>query len=204
MSAPGRRLGQEITAVVNGVTITRYVQNRRLLADFLRADLGLTGTKVSCELQVCGVCSVLVDGRPISSCTYLAVDIDGRSVETVEGLADENGLHPLQQSFVDNFALQCGFCTPGFLMMSKQLLDTNPHPDHEEVVHHLEGNICRCTGYRPIIEAVMAVAHGHQSSGAAEDTDGHAAPAADVRVAESGLSEFAVLEEPATEIPARS
>ena len=156
MSGPGR----EVNAVVNGVTVNRWVPNRRLLSDFLRTDLGLIGTKVSCELQVCGVCSVLVDGEPVSSCTYLAVDIDGRTVETVEGLAGPDGLHPLQQSFVDNFALQCGFCTSGFLMMSKHLLEENPTPSEEEVKHHLEGNICRCTGYRPIVEAVLEVAHG--------------------------------------------
>ncbi len=157
--------GQTVNAVVNGTTISRYVPNRTLLSDFLRQDLGLTGTKVSCELQVCGVCSVLLDGKPISSCTYLAVDIDGHELQTVEGLADENGLHPLQQSFVDNFALQCGFCTPGFLMMSKNLLDEIPNPTHDEVVHHLEGNICRCTGYRPIVEAVLAASGGEHAAG---------------------------------------
>jgi aerobic-type carbon monoxide dehydrogenase small subunit (CoxS/CutS family) len=155
MSGPG----QQVTAEINGVTVTRWVPNRRLLIDFLRGDLGLTGTKVSCELQVCGVCSVLVDGRPVSSCTYLAVDVDGRTVQTVEGLSGPDGLDPLQTSFVENFALQCGFCTPGFLMMSKHLLSEIPDPTKEEVQHHLEGNICRCTGYRPIVEAVLAVAH---------------------------------------------
>lgn len=154
MNEPSRSL----TATVNGVQVTRHVANRMMLADFLRAELGLTGTKVSCELQVCGVCTVLVDGSPVSSCTYLAVDIDGKLVETVESLAGEDGLHPIQVAFVDNFALQCGFCTPGFLMMTKSLLDSNPRPTQEDIVHHLEGNICRCTGYRPIIEAVLAAA----------------------------------------------
>jgi aerobic-type carbon monoxide dehydrogenase small subunit (CoxS/CutS family) len=148
----------QVQTVINGVAVSRTVPNRMILADFLRYEMGLTGTKVSCDLQVCGVCSVLVDGAPVSSCTYLAVDIDGRTVDTVEGLTTNDNLHPLQQAFVDHFALQCGFCTPGFLMMCKALLAGNPHPTHDEIVHHLEGNICRCTGYRPIIEAMMSLA----------------------------------------------
>jgi aerobic-type carbon monoxide dehydrogenase small subunit (CoxS/CutS family) len=148
----------EITATVNGQEITRRIPNRTMLSDFLRYELGLTGTKVSCELQVCGVCSVLLDGQPVSSCTCLAVDIDGKTLETVEGLGAKDDLSPLQEAFVDNFALQCGFCTPGFLMMCKALLAENPHPSHDEIVHQLEGNICRCTGYRPIVEAVMSLA----------------------------------------------
>ena len=147
-----------VTVEVNGTSVERSVEPRSLLADFLRGDLGLTGTKVSCELQVCGVCTVLVDGRPVSSCTYLTADADGRKVTTVEGLSDGRSLHPLQEAFVDCHALQCGFCTPGFLMMSKALLDSHPDVQHEEVVEHLEGNICRCTGYQPIVEAVEAVA----------------------------------------------
>jgi aerobic-type carbon monoxide dehydrogenase small subunit (CoxS/CutS family) len=113
---------------------------------------------VSCELEVCGVCSVLVDGNPVSSCTYLAVDIDGRDVLTVEGLSKGARLHPLQTAFVENFALQCGFCTPGFLVMAHALLNENPDPTEEEIVEYLDGNICRCTGYRPIIDAVMDAA----------------------------------------------
>jgi aerobic-type carbon monoxide dehydrogenase small subunit (CoxS/CutS family) len=147
-----------VSIEVNGTTVKRVVEPRSLLVDFLREDLGLTGTKVSCELQVCGVCTVLVNRRPVSSCTYLTVDADGRSVETVEGLSDGRRLHPLQEAFVDCHGLQCGFCTPGFLMMSKALLDSVPRPEHEEIVEHLEGNICRCTGYRPIVEAVESVA----------------------------------------------
>ncbi len=143
---------------VNGRHVEQTVPNRRTLAQFLRDDVGLTGTKVSCDLQVCGVCTVLVDGAPISACTYLAADVDGGEVTTVEGLADGDVLHPLQQAFVDHFALQCGFCTPGFLLMAKALLDENPEPTREQVAHHLEGNICRCTGYEPIIEAVLDAA----------------------------------------------
>ncbi|MBB5786893.1 (2Fe-2S)-binding protein [Jiangella mangrovi] len=147
-----------VTVDVNGVSVSRQVEPRSMLVDFLREDLGLTGTKVSCELQVCGVCTVLVDGRPVSSCTFLTADADGAAVTTVEGLSDGQTLHPLQESFVDNFALQCGFCTPGFLMMSKALLDGDEVPDREAIVEHLEGNICRCTGYEPIVEAVEHVA----------------------------------------------
>jgi aerobic-type carbon monoxide dehydrogenase small subunit (CoxS/CutS family) len=150
--------GREICAVVNGVEVRRFIQNRMTLAEFLRTELGLTGTKVSCELEVCGVCSVLVDDNPVSSCTYLAVDIDGREVRTVEGLSQGTRLHPLQTAFVENFALQCGFCTPGFLMMAYALLKTNPDPTEEEIVEYLDGNICRCTGYRPIIDAVLDAA----------------------------------------------
>jgi aerobic-type carbon monoxide dehydrogenase small subunit (CoxS/CutS family) len=147
-----------VSADVNGVAVREAIPTRMTLAQFLREVLGLTGTKLSCEMQVCGVCSVLVDGEPVSSCTYLAVDIDGRRVETVEGLGRPGRLHPLQQSFVDNFALQCGFCTPGFLMMAKALLDRNRDPSEEDVKEFLDGNICRCTGYEPIIHAVLDAA----------------------------------------------
>jgi aerobic-type carbon monoxide dehydrogenase small subunit (CoxS/CutS family) len=149
-----------VSTMVNGLEVSRQVQNRLMLSDFLRDELGLTGTKVSCELQVCGACSVLVDGKPVSACTYLAADIDGKEVRTVEGLAGADGLSPLQSAFVEHFALQCGFCTPGLLMMATSLLEENANPSRDEVIHHLEGNICRCTGYRPIVEAVLSVAAG--------------------------------------------
>jgi aerobic-type carbon monoxide dehydrogenase small subunit (CoxS/CutS family) len=155
-----------ITAQVNGVEVSRSVTPRLTLVELLRDDLGLTGTKVSCELQVCGVCTVLVDGRPVSACTFLAVDIDGASVETVEGLATDGELHPLQQAFVEELALQCGFCTPGFLMMSKALLDSSPAPTRHEIVEHLDGNICRCTGYEPIVRAVECAARRLRGAGA--------------------------------------
>jgi aerobic-type carbon monoxide dehydrogenase small subunit (CoxS/CutS family) len=148
----------DVVTTVNGARVARTVATRTMLAQFLREELGLTGTKVSCELQVCGACSVLVDRSPVSACTYLAVDVDGREVETVEGLGADGRLHPLQQAFIDHFAVQCGFCTPGFLMMAKALLAENPDPDPAEIREYLEGNICRCTGYRPIIEAVQAAA----------------------------------------------
>lgn len=148
----------EIALHVNGIPIERTVAPRTLLVDFLRDHLGLTGTKVSCELQVCGVCTVLVDDRPVSACTYLAVDADGARVRTVEGLAEGGGPNRLQEAFIDHHALQCGFCTPGFLMMSTALLESGRELDRRAVVEHLEGNICRCTGYQPIVDAVCEVA----------------------------------------------
>lgn len=159
-SATGSAAGStsEIATTVNGAAYRGSVANRTTLAAYLRDELGLKGTKVSCELQVCGVCSVLVDGQPVSSCTYLAADIDGRTVETVEGLATGERMHELQRAFVRNFALQCGFCTPGFLMMSKALLERNPDPTEDEIREYLDGNICRCTGYQPIIAAVLEAA----------------------------------------------
>jgi aerobic-type carbon monoxide dehydrogenase small subunit (CoxS/CutS family) len=148
----------EITLQVNGIPVERAVAPRTLLVDFLREDLGMTGTKVSCELQVCGVCTVLVDDRPVSACTFLAVDADGSSVRTVEGLAEGGAPNRLQEAFLTHHALQCGFCTPGFLMMSTALLESHGHVHREDIVEHLEGNICRCTGYQPIIDAVAEVA----------------------------------------------
>jgi aerobic-type carbon monoxide dehydrogenase small subunit (CoxS/CutS family) len=147
-----------ITTTVNAVQVSRTVPNRQTLAQFLRDDLGLTGTKISCELQVCGVCSVLVDDQPVSACTYLAADADGRQVRTVEGVGTAERQSALQQAFAEHFALQCGFCTPGFLMMSVALLEQNPDPTETDVVGFLDGNICRCTGYEPIVHAVLDAA----------------------------------------------
>ncbi len=147
-----------IRLVVNGNEVERTIEPRITLAELLREHLLLTGTKLSCEVQVCGVCTVLVDRRPVSSCTFLAADADGCAVTTVEGLASAGELHPLQEAFVDKMAAQCGFCTPGFLMMALALLEENPHPTREQIAEHLDGNICRCTGYAPILEAVESVA----------------------------------------------
>jgi aerobic-type carbon monoxide dehydrogenase small subunit (CoxS/CutS family) len=148
----------EISLTVNGIPVERTVTPRALLVDFLREDLGLTGTKVSCELQVCGVCTVLVNDRPVSACTFLAVDADGARVRTVESLAENGAPNKLQEAFISHHALQCGFCTPGFLMMSTALLESGEDLEREDIVEHLEGNICRCTGYQPIIDAVEEVA----------------------------------------------
>jgi len=158
-----------LSTAVNGVAVERAVPARLTLAEFLREQIGLTGTKVSCEMEVCGACTVLVDGKPISSCTFLAADADGCAVQTVEGLAAGEVLHPLQEAFVDHMALQCGFCTPGFLMMAKALLDHNPHPTADEVREHLDGNFCRCTGYAPILDAVLDAAGRLRSAKAVDD-----------------------------------
>ena len=157
MSAPELAI-VEISLYVNGTPIERPVTPRTLLVDFLREDLGLTGTKISCELQVCGVCTVLVNDRPVSSCTFLAVDADGAHVRTVEGLAEGGVPNRLQEAFIDHHALQCGFCTPGFLMMSTALIESGAATDRHAIVEHLEGNICRCTGYQPIVDAVAEIA----------------------------------------------
>lgn len=153
-----------IRTIVNGRVVETRVPTRMMLAPFLRDRLGLTGTKISCGMQVCGACTVLVDGRPVSSCTYLACDIDGADVLTIEGLARDGELTPVQQAFVDCSALQCGFCTPGFVMMMTALLQRNPHPTEEEAGHYLEGNLCRCTGYEPIMAAVMQAAEGRPAA----------------------------------------
>lgn len=147
----------DIRLRVNGVALESHVPVRQTVAEYLRDDLGLTGTKTSCEMQVCGVCTVLVDDLPVSACTALAADLDGTSVTTVEGLG-AGELAPIQQAFIAASAAQCGFCTPGFLMMASALLAENPRPTRAEITEYLEGNICRCTGYRPIIEAIETAA----------------------------------------------
>ncbi len=148
-----------VSLTVNGSPHDLTLDPRRLLSDVLRHDLRLTGTHVGCEHGVCGACTVLVDGAPMRACLLFAVSLEGASVTTTEGLqSPEGGMGPVQQAFHECHALQCGFCTPGFLMMAKGLLDANPGAEHEEIVEHLEGNICRCTGYEPIVEAVEHVA----------------------------------------------
>jgi aerobic-type carbon monoxide dehydrogenase small subunit (CoxS/CutS family) len=146
-----------VRCTVNGRTVDVTVAARATAADFLRDDVGLRGTKVSCELQVCGVCTILVDGQPVSSCSLLAADLDGRRVETIEGMQTGGELHPLQRAFWEHNAFQCGFCTPGFLMMAKALLAEIPEPTADDVREWLDGNLCRCTGYRPIERAVLSI-----------------------------------------------
>lgn len=148
----------DLTVAVNGDDRLIRIEPRETLAEVLRDRLGLTGTKVSCDAQVCGACTVLVDGLTVSACTYLAVDADGRAVRTVEGLAQDGRLHPVQQAFLDHAGFQCGFCTPGMLMAATALLEDEPNPTRETVIHALEGNLCRCTGYAQIIDAVLAAA----------------------------------------------
>lgn len=149
---------------VNGQDVERQVEVRRLLADFLRHDLGLTATHLGCEHGVCGACTVMLNGDSVRSCLLLAVQADGGEVMTLEGLADGEQLHPLQQAFWDHHALQCGFCTSGFLMSAYDLLAKNPQPSEEDIRHGLSGNLCRCTGYANIVEAVKAVAQDQSST----------------------------------------
>jgi len=147
-----------IRLTVNGVTYRLFVEPRRLLADALREDLGLTGTNLGCEQGVCGSCTVLMDGVSVRSCLLFAVQADGHEVMTVEGLAQHGEMHPIQKAFWEEQGLQCGFCTPGFLLTTYELLQQNPDPSEEEIRRALSGNICRCTGYQHIIAAVRAAA----------------------------------------------
>jgi carbon-monoxide dehydrogenase small subunit len=147
-----------ISLTVNGVIHHLAVEPRRLLADVLREDLALTGTHIGCEHGVCGTCSVLLDGKSVRSCLMFAVQANSHEVTTVEGLSPHGEMHPLQQAFWEQQGLQCGFCTPGFLMAAYELLQHNPDPSEEEIRHALSGNICRCTGYQHIINAVHAAA----------------------------------------------
>ena len=147
-----------VTLTVNGDERSGQCPARRSLADFLRHDLGLTGTHVGCEHGVCGACTVLVDGAAVRGCLMLAVQVDGRNVETVEGLATDGALSPLQQVFADHHALQCGFCTPGILMTLTEVLRDSPAADEAEIRVALSGNLCRCTGYQNIVDAALAAA----------------------------------------------
>ena len=150
---------QDLTLTVNGVSYTRAVEPRVNLGDFLRHDLGLTGTHFGCEHGICGACTVLVDGATLRSCLMFAVQAQGCEVTTVEGLSDAQGpLPPIQQAFRDQHALQCGFCTPGMLLTVVELLGENPDPSEAEVRDAISGNICRCTGYQPIVDAALQAA----------------------------------------------
>ena len=147
-----------IKLTVNGVLYERKVEPRVTLVYFIRGELGITGTHVGCEHGVCGACTVIFDGQPIRSCIMLAVQADSHSVQTVEGMSSGEQLHPIQQAFWENFGLQCGFCTPGFLLTVQDLLSRNPDPTDTEIREELSGNICRCTGYQSIIAAVKQAA----------------------------------------------
>jgi carbon-monoxide dehydrogenase small subunit len=147
---------QTVSITVNGTTYEREVEARKLLIHFIRDDVDLTGSHIGCDTGNCGACSVIVDGTLVKSCMMLAVQADGSSIETVEGLAEGDELNKLQQSFKDHHALQCGYCTPGMLMSATALLRENPHPSEDEIKRGLQGNICRCTGYWNIFEAVKA------------------------------------------------
>ena len=148
----------EVTVTVNGQTYTRDVEPRLLLVDLLREELGLTGTNIGCDTSQCGACTIHMDGAAVKSCTVLAVQADGHEITTIEGLASNGELHPMQQAFWDEHGLQCGYCTPGMIMAAVKLVESNPSLSEDEIRHGLEGNICRCTGYEFIVNAVHAAA----------------------------------------------
>jgi carbon-monoxide dehydrogenase small subunit len=165
-----------VMVTVNGREYRRETEARTLLVHFLREELGLTGTHIGCETSICGACTVLLDGKAVKACTRLAVQADGASILTIEGLAaaarqagiaGESGLHPLQEGFWERHGLQCGFCTPGMILAAKELLDRVPDPSEAEVRHALDGNLCRCTGYQHIIEAVRQAARALRAPKAA-------------------------------------
>ncbi|MEE8349124.1 MAG: (2Fe-2S)-binding protein [Acidobacteriota bacterium] len=156
--ASDREMTQTIRLRVNGKDHTVQVPARRLLVDCLRYDLGLTGTKEGCSVGVCGACTVLMDGQPISSCLALAVFADGKEIVTVEGISGEEKLDKIQQSFIDHGGFQCGMCTPGMVVTAKALLEQNPNPSPDEIKEWMMGNLCRCTGYYQIIESIQRAA----------------------------------------------
>jgi carbon-monoxide dehydrogenase small subunit len=149
---------QKISLRINGKSYSHEVEPRLLLIHYLREVAGLTGPHIGCETSICGACTVAVDGKAVKSCTMFAVQADGREVVTIEGIGAADNLHPVQEAFWNHHGLQCGFCTPGMIMASRQLLERNPNPSDEEIRHGLEGNLCRCTGYQHIVEAVKAAA----------------------------------------------
>tara|TARA_B100000315_G_scaffold202812_1_gene195618 strand:+ start:83 stop:553 length:471 start_codon:yes stop_codon:yes gene_type:complete len=153
---------KSITLNVNGATYDIVVEPYRTLVDVLRDDLGLTGTKRGCGRGNCGTCTILVDGKAVNSCLVLALDMVGRSIVTIEGLAQGGSMHPIQEAFVRYGAVQCGYCTPGLIMATKAFLEKNPKPSEEEVRSAISGNICRCTGYAKVIDAILAVAEGRK------------------------------------------
>ncbi|MBK9466627.1 MAG: (2Fe-2S)-binding protein [Gammaproteobacteria bacterium] len=155
---------------VNGKAYEREIEPRMTLVDFLRHELGLTGTHVGCEHGVCGACTIIKDGKAVRSCLMLAVQADGAELQTVEGLHGDNGLHPIQEAFIEKHGLQCGFCTPGFLMTTVELLGDHPDPSDEDIREALGGNLCRCTGYQSIMESVR-LAGAKLRAGAAVQAD---------------------------------
>ena len=161
-----------VSVGVNGTQYSREVEPRDLLVYFLREELGLTGTHVGCDTSQCGACTVLVDNRPVKSCTLFAVQANGRQLTTVEGLAQDGKLQPLQEAFWSEHGLQCGFCTPGFLMTAYELLQHNSNPSEEEIRYALSGNICRCTGYQHIVDAIRLAAQSMQEQAAATTPSG--------------------------------
>jgi carbon-monoxide dehydrogenase small subunit len=158
---------EQISLVVNGARRDIGVEPRRLLVQVLREDLGLTGTHIGCDTSQCGACTVHLDGEAVKSCTVLALQADGGTVQTIEGMAKGEDLHPLQSAFWEHHGLQCGFCTPGMIMVAADLLARNPDPSEQEIRHAIEGNICRCTGYQNIVTAIQAAAATMRGANAA-------------------------------------
>lgn len=154
----------QITTMVNGKSFTKDVEPRTLLVHYIRDVLGLTGTNVGCDTSSCGACTILLDGESVKSCTILAVQADGTELTTIEGMASESGLHPIQKAFHDNHGLQCGYCTPGMIMATASFLKENPGPTEAEVREGLEGNLCRCTGYHNIVKSVLAAAEAMEGA----------------------------------------
>ncbi len=152
-------MGVSISVTVNGKQYQSDVEPRLLLVEYLRETLRFTGTHIGCDTSSCGACTVLIDGKAVKSCTMLAVQADGAKITTIEGLAGNGKLHPLQEGFREEHGLQCGFCTPGMILTAHQLLEENPHPGEPEIRHALEGNFCRCTGYHNIVKAVQYAAN---------------------------------------------
>lgn len=151
-----------VTIEVNGTTYEKDVEPRMLLVHFIRDVLGLTGTNIGCDTSLCGACTVIMDGQSVKSCTQFAVQADGSSITTIEGLARNGELHPLQEAFWEQHGLQCGYCTPGMILSAYDLLQDNPSPTEAEIRHGLEGNLCRCTGYQNIVKSVQAAAEAMQ------------------------------------------
>ena len=152
----------KVNITVNGEATSHEIEDRTLLVHYLRENCGLTATNVGCDTTSCGACTVLLDGESVKSCTVLAAQVDGRDVTTVEGLATEDGMHPVQRAFQEKHGLQCGFCTPGMVMAAVSLLKENPHPSEQQVRSGLEGNLCRCTGYHNIVDAILTAAEAEK------------------------------------------
>ena len=158
----------EVTLTVNGESVTRSVEARTLLVHFIREDLSLTGTHIGCDTTSCGACTVLVNGKPVKSCTVFAVQAEGAEVETIENVAAGGVLHPLQEGFWEKHGLQCGYCTPGMIMTAKEFLVRNPNPTEDEIRRGISGNLCRCTGYNKIVEAIQYAAEKLQADAGGE------------------------------------
>ena len=158
----------EVTLTINGESVTRSVEARTLLVHFIREDLSLTGTHIGCDTTSCGACTVLMNGKPVKSCTVFAVQAEGAALETIEGVATGGELHPLQEGFWEKHGLQCGYCTPGMIITARDFLTKNPNPTEDEIRRGISGNLCRCTGYNKIVEAIQYAAEKLQADAGGE------------------------------------